>query len=173
MPSSTKHPLSRRCFYQSAPIIHGLMLVHNVSYPKSYSGLYSWLKEFSQHRTDQEAYPPILVIGTHADTRNKYTSVNDRLRCPIAEETNGFSITVDLSRTDGQSLRDPQTKDILEAFWHRVISHNSEKFPSYPRSVNSVYNRWIQCYTYFYIVSSICTPLHSKDVTTFYSKFWV
>ena len=145
IPSHTKHPLARRCLYQSA--VHGIMLVYNASSPQSYSNLYAWLHEFNQHQSShlhhngdpreealrpfqgaEKGYPPILVIGTHAHSSSRTDDVkfNGRLRCPIAEETDGFSITVNLSSPSrGSVMRDPQVQDILEAYWHKVFTSAS------------------------------------------------
>jgi GTPase SAR1 family protein len=99
-----KHSLSRSCIY---PTCHGIILVHHVKYPSTYDHLFKALNQFQKYNTQAV---PILVVGTHA------THVNQK-RCKLAEEVNGYSISVDLANADALT----PFKDILDSFINQAI----------------------------------------------------
>ena len=115
VPGRSKHPRARCCLYVPADAI---LLVHNQAFPKSYKRLYVWLKEIQEALQKGKSpgahpsLPPILVVGTHS-----LSTSGDTRRCPIAEETGGFSISIDLMDPSSG----PHLNDALQVLWDRIL----------------------------------------------------
>lgn len=118
VPGRSKHPRARSCLYVPADAI---LLVHNQAFPKSYTRLYVWLKEIQEALERgrspgaNTSLPPILVVGTHSPLTNGNN--NQIGRCPIAEETGGFSISIDLMDPSSE----PRLNDVLQGLWYRIL----------------------------------------------------
>ena len=106
---SSRHPWTRRVYYKKA---QGVILLYESHSEMSYKKCKKWLQEFRKGRIQLSLDPnvPTLVIGDGKTIVDK--------KCSIAQETNGFSITADLSNSSNALLH---YESILNSFYSLVV----------------------------------------------------